>query len=255
MKELWAKYFHSMSLCAYTFADKIVTQSERNRDIQVELGADRKKTLIIPNGINADDYDCSFEDKLYGEDIVIGAIARMVPIKDIITMVEAYNIARGKISRIKLVIIGPIGEDEHYNAYVQNYITERNIPGITFAGKVDFGKYLQSLYSMDIFLLTSISEGQPLSVLEAMASGKPIVATDVGSCSEMVLGTSDKPGVAGIIVPVMNAQAAADAIIRLASDKEMRIKMGEIGRQRVREYYTIKRMKDSYIRLYETVIH
>jgi polysaccharide biosynthesis protein PelF len=138
---------------------------------------------------------------------------------------------------------------------VQNYVKERNIPDIIFTGKVSDDKYIKLLYSMDIFLLTSISEGQPLSVLEAMAYGKPAIVTDVGSCSELILGRADKPGEAGIVVPVMNQKAVADAIIRLASDRDLRIKMGEIARLRVLKDYTIKRMKDSYIRLYEAVIH
>lgn len=253
IKELWVRYFKSMSECAYYFADRIVTQHERNRDIQIGFGADRKKTMIIPNGINADDYDCSFEGRLFGEDIVVGAIARIVPIKDIITMLEAYTLAREAIPGLKLVIIGPVGEDLHYNAYIQNYIKERNLSGVIFTGKIGYGEYIHALYSFDIFLLTSISEGQPISILEAMASGKPVVATDVGSCGEMVHGTAGNDGEAGIIVPVMDPKTASDAIIRLASDMTLRKRLGEAGRRRVREYYSIDHMKDSYIRLYESV--
>lgn len=254
IKELWVKYFHSMSVCAYEFSDKIITQFERNREIELGFGADINKTAMIPNGMNVDDYMFEPQERIYGEDVVVGAIARIVPIKDIVTMIRTFEKAKVKVPKLKLVIVGPTNEDPQYNQFVMDYVEKRDIKDIIFAGKVDFSIYFKSLYSMDMFLLTSISEGQPLSILEAMASSKPIIATDVGSCSELVLGTNDDIGEAGIVAPVMDADALADAVVKLALDKELREKMGIAGRKRVREYFTIKYMGDSYRKIYLDLI-
>ncbi|AEV70399.1 GT4 family glycosyltransferase PelF [Acetivibrio clariflavus] len=252
IKELWIKYFRSMSLCAYNFADKIVSQFQRNREVQIEFGADREKTVIIPNGMNTEDYNFPEQDRIYGDDFVVGTIARIVPIKDIITLVRAFEKAQQLYDdKMRLVIVGPNDEDPQYSRYVLDYVEKRNIQNITFTGKVDYETYLKSLYSFDVFILTSISEGQPLSLLEAMASGKPAIVTDVGSCSEIVLGTFDNIGEAGIVARVMDSDALGEAIVKLAKNKDLRMKMGQAARKRVQQYYTIDYMGSSYRKLYE----
>lgn len=251
VKGLWVSYFRSMSMCAYTFADKIVTQFERNREMQIASGADIMKTMIIPNGMSVEEYSFPSQIRLYGDDVVVGAIARIVPIKDIVTMVRAFEKAKLRMPKLKLVVVGPHDEDKEYHAYVMDSVKKRNIQDIIFTGRVDNDTYMLSLHSMDIVLLTSISEGQPLSLLEAMASAKPVIATDVGSCSEIILGPGDSIGAAGIVAPVMDHDAIADAIERLAADAGLRKKFGEAGRQRVERYYTIRHMYECYRNVYE----
>lgn len=253
IKELWIKYFHSMSLCAYEFADKIVSQFERNREIQIGFGAKKEKTLIIPNGMNTDDYKFPEQERIYGDDFVVGTIARVVPIKDIITLVRSFERAQELYDKIKLVVVGPNNEDPQYSNYVLDYVKKRNIKNIIFTGKVDYETYMKSLYSFDVFILTSISEGQPLSLLEAMASGKPAIVTDVGSCSEIVLGPYDNIGEAGIVARVMDSNALGEAIVKLAKDKELRLKMGKAARKRVQQFYTIEYMGSSYRKLYDNL--
>jgi len=182
----------------------------------------------------------------------VGTIARIVPIKDIITLVRAFEKAQQLYDdKMRLVIVGPNDEDPQYSRYVLDYVEKRNIQNITFTGKVDYETYLKSLYSFDVFILTSISEGQPLSLLEAMASGKPAIVTDVGSCSEIVLGTFDNIGEAGIVARVMDSDALGEAIVKLAKNKDLRMKMGQAARKRVQQYYTIDYMGSSYRKLYE----
>ena len=254
IKELWIKYFNSMSLCAYKFADKIVSQFERNREVEIGFGAKREKTIIIPNGMNTDDYNFPQQDRIYGDDVVVGTIARVVPIKDIITLVRSFERAQELYDKIKLVIVGPNNEDPQYSNYVLDYVKKRNIQNIVFAGKVDYETYMKSLYSFDMFILTSISEGQPLSLLEAMASGKPAIVTDVGSCSEIVMGPFDNIGEAGIVARVMDSDALGEAIVKLAKDKSLRTKMGQAAKKRVQEYYTIDYMGCSYRKLYDDLV-
>lgn len=82
---------------------------------------------------------------------------------------------------------------------------------------------------MDFLILTSISEGQPLSILEGFAAKKPYIATDVGNCRGLIYGEGDGYGRAGVVVPVMNVARIAEAIVSLAADADRRKIMGEAG--------------------------
>ena len=98
--------------------------------------------------------------------------------------------------------------------------------------------------------MTSISEGQPLTVLEGFAAKKPMIATNVGNCEGLIYGESDDLGDAGIVLPVMNIGKISDAIVELASDEDRRRRMGEIGYQRVCGKYRIEYMRRTYEEIY-----
>jgi glycosyltransferase involved in cell wall biosynthesis len=103
---------------------------------------------------------------------------------------------------------------------------------------------------MDFLLLTSISEGQPLAVLEGMACSKPFITTDVGCCRELLYGFEDDFGDAGIVVPVMDYQQLGQAMLKLARDPELRKTMGENGLRRVAALYTKEQFISGYRRIY-----
>lgn len=248
-RTLWLNFYKGMSQCGYLFADKVITQFERNRKYQIDQGVDINKTCIIGNGIDLDKYKSNIGIKRE-EKIVIGAIARIVPIKDIITMLKSFEIIKKHILNIKLVIVGPSDEDENYSIFIKDFIKESKLKDVEFMGRVRLEEYKIFLEEMDIFLLTSISEGQPISVLEAMASGKPLVLTDVGSCRELIYGNDDGIGEAGIISGVMDYKSIAMGVIRLAKDKGLRNAMGSNARKRVEKSYTLEKMASKYNELY-----
>lgn len=107
---------------------------------------------------------------------------------------------------------------------------------------------------LDFTILTSLSEGQPLSVLESFAAGLPVVTTDVGSCSELILGIPpDTFGQAGYFVPPMQREKLADAMEILASSREVRLSMGKIGQMRACTYFQYHTMLSKYRDLYKEV--
>ena len=108
------------------------------------------------------------------------------------------------------------------------------------------GKYLSAA---DVLALSSISEGQPLAVLEAAAAGLPIVSTDVGSCREIIEGFEMDPvkGRGGIVVEPCNPNAMAEALATILLDDALRSTMADVMRRRVESYYH----KDRVTRLYE----
>jgi glycosyltransferase involved in cell wall biosynthesis len=122
-----------------------------------------------------------------------------------------------------------------------------NVPDIVFTGKVDTPEYYGK---MDMMLLTSISEGQPLAVMESFAAGKPVIATDVGDCKGLILGESDGFGEAGIVVPVMDVAGISAALLRLSYNQSERVQMGRNGCKRVKALYRAETMYESYRALY-----
>jgi len=248
-KEIWIEFFNKLSHIAYFSANEIITLFETNKTLQIELGCPPEKISIIPNGIDLEKFESlPPRDEASKKFINIGVVARLVPIKDIKTMLFAFDIVKTKVPNARLVILGPNDEDMEYFNECTALIKELNISDVIFEGRVDVSKYLANF---DIMLLTSISEGQPLAVLEGMAAKLPQVCTNVGSCQELLYGKSDDNlGKAGIVVPIMNIQNIADAIVELAGDEKMRLAMGQVGYERVKTYYQKAFFLNAYHELY-----
>ena len=202
---------------------------------------------MIRNGVHAE----RFENIPFKEPdgiIDIGAVVRIVPIKDIKTMLYAFSRVRAEFPDVRLHIMGPTDEDEEYYDECLQLKEDLELDNVTFTGRVNVQEYLQRI---DFTLLTSISEGQPLAVLEAMAAGRPAVTTNVGCCRELLEGVDDGFGSAGYCVPVMHQGELAEAMIALCRDGDMRRRMGENGKKRVQALYRHEQMIDHYLDAYK----
>ncbi|KQX66377.1 MULTISPECIES: GT4 family glycosyltransferase PelF [unclassified Paenibacillus] len=245
-KDVWIEYFYNLSNCAYSYTDKVISLFNRNKEIQEELGCDGNKITIIPNGVQSSDYD-SLQQKENDTEISIGAVVRIVPIKDIKTMIQSFALVKHTISNAKFYIFGPIDEDEEYYEECQQLVQELGTEDIIFTGSINVREYIGK---MDILVLTSISEGQPLAVLEGLAASKPFVTTDVGSCRELLYGNQDDFGPAGIVEPVMHYEKLGLAIISLCQNKQLREQMGLNGKRRVSAIYSRDRFIEGYRNIY-----
>ena len=105
------------------------------------------------------------------------------------------------------------------------------------------------LPSLSLFTLSSITEGISMTILEAMACGVPIVATDVGGNCEIV-----QPPECGMIVPARDPRALADAYLALLRDPQRRTQMGRAGRRRIMEHFSLQKMVADYAHLYEALL-
>ena len=248
-KGIWIDQFKKMSLVAYEKADLVTSLYGHARELQLELGCPEDKTVIIPNGIDVEKYETipgkTEEDEGYFN---IGAILRVAPIKDVKTMIQAFSFAKSKVNNLRLWIMGPFNEDKEYADECFELVDALGVKDIKFTGRIDVSEYLGR---MDCTILTSISEGQPLTILEGFAARKPVIATDVGNCRELIYGSEDDDfGPAGILTHIMNTQEIANAMIDMASNDEMRMKMGEAGYNRVHKKYRIDQMRDCYREIY-----
>lgn len=248
-KKMWIQFFYFISTGVYQYADLIISLFQKSRSIQMELGASSSKTLIIPNGVDPDLFNFSCETK---KGVNIGAVLRIVPIKDIKTLIRAFKIVQDQLPYAKLFIIGSGEEDFAYYLECRQLVELLNLSDkIRFTGQVDIKEHLDY---MDVLVLTSISEGQPLVMLEGMASGIPFVATDVGSCRELLEGfPDDQIGPAGIVTQPVSPEETAKAIITLLTNRESRRQMGLNARKRIEKYYTQEQFIDNYREAYASV--
>lgn len=247
-KDEWIYFFYSLAGLSYQVADKVLTLFYRNAQIEKELGCDENKIQIIPNGIDIDQYIDIERTREEDGTIYIGAIARVVPIKDIKTMISAFSQAKVQVPNIKLYIMGPTDEDEEYYNACVSMIRDFNISDVVFTGTVDIKEYIGN---MDILLLSSISEGQPLAILEGFACKKPFITTKVGSCKELIYGKDDEFGEAGMVVPIMGDTQMADAMVKLVQNQSLREKMGQNGFNRVRYLYRLDTFINEYKKIYQ----
>lgn len=247
-KNIWIEQFKKMSLAAYSRANLVTSLYEHAKSLQIELGCPEERTRVTPNGIDTGRFE-GIEGKK-GEEfdwIQIGAVLRVTPIKDVKTMIQAFAFAKKKLPSLRLYIMGPCDEDEEYAKECFELVETLQVRDVIFTGRVDVREYLGR---MDMTVLTSISEGQPLTILESFAAHKPVIATDVGNCRELIYGHEDSYGQAGILTHIMNLEEISDAMITLAKNCEMRQKMGENGYARVMGKYRIEDMKHTYYEIY-----
>ncbi len=249
LRDMWIDSINNFSRLCYEASDKIITLFAGNQKPQLEDGADRNKMMIIPNGVDVKRFAALSHPR--HEAPSIGLIGRVVPIKDVKTFIRAVGLLRQSLPDIKAYIIGPINEDAEYYQECVNLVQLMGLDRtIQFTGQVKVDEYLPVL---DLVVLTSISEAQPLVVLEAGAAGIPIVATDVGACREIVEGTpeeSPKLGVGGIVTPLASPAATADAIFTLLSDKAMYDAASQAISTRTAQYYNETIQQLAYRNLY-----
>lgn len=245
-KNLWINYFYSLARLSYQKASQVFSLFEKNRQIQISLGCAAEKISIIPNGIDIRRFAGADITEARGP-LTVGAVVRVVPVKDLVTMLRSFSLVKRALPDAHFLIVGPTDENREYYEECLKVVENLELSDVTFTGNVQIDPYLNQI---DILVLSSISEGQPLAMLEGMASRKPFVTTDVGSCRELLYGSGDAIGQAGIIVPMMDFVEMSRAIVRLACDNQLRTEMGNNGYQRVAQFYTLDRLIENYREVY-----
>lgn len=249
-KHTWIDFFAGMARVAYDKADRIISLFQGAKELQVIAGAPKEKCSVIPNGIKMSRFAHIKPIADDGHPLTLGGVIRVVPIKDIKTMIYAFEVVKRRRPEARLYLIGPTDEDPDYYKECLDIISSINCPDIEFVGRVDVAEWYEKL---DVVLLSSVSEGQPFVLLEGMASRRPCVATNVGSCRELLEGNDDGFGMAGEIVPAMNPNLMAKAILRIAADRDALRSMADNGYRRVERFYQEKDFLEAYRNLYEEV--
>ncbi|MCL6635160.1 MAG: glycosyltransferase family 4 protein [Peptococcaceae bacterium] len=242
----------------YTWAERLagavstkvvcVSQSDLAKGRSLGLAPDGR-LCVIYNGLPEPE---KREGALRGElgikkdDIIIGTVARLAPQKDPLFLLEVarrlaacFERGPGKGS-LYFVIIG----DGPLRGECEAFIREHGLAGRVFllGAREDAASLMPDF---DVFALFSRWEGLPLTIIEAMLAGVPVVASDVGGVGELVVG-----GETGYLIEGLDPQAAERALVRLLADGDLRRRMGEAGRKRAREKFSLAEMLRRYRELY-----
>ncbi|MBF0499008.1 MAG: GT4 family glycosyltransferase PelF [Candidatus Riflebacteria bacterium] len=256
-KRMWMSYFQTIGLWTYQASDRIITLNQGNYDAQIILGAVPEKLEIIPNGISMEAFlDLRSSASPSPHAFRVGFIGRVVMIKDVRTFLRAAKIVLMEYPDAMFSVIGPLDEEPEYAEEMQALTHMLRIENrVEFLGKQNVREYFPKL---DVNVLTSISEAQPLTLLEGMAAGLPCVATDVGSCRELIFGCDQADrelGECGIITSLRSPAQTAQAIIDICTNPPRYQKMVQAGKTRVKTYYQEKDIYGRYRRLYEDLGH
>jgi polysaccharide biosynthesis protein PelF len=252
LKDFWTDTFTNYSRLCYEAASEIVTLYEGNHAYQLMDGASQDKLRLIPNGIDFDLYT-GIERKEHPPTVAL--IGRVVSIKDIKTYIKAIHRLKKAVPDLKAYILGPTDEEPDYAEECFEMIEHLGLKDtLELPGKVNIKDYFGII---DVITLTSISEAQPLVILEAGAAGIPVVATDVGACREMITGASNEQpnlGAGGAVVPLGSPAAVADALAKLLTDKKYYEACSSSIAERVKHYYRKADQHKSYSDLYRNLI-
>lgn len=251
LKALWTNAFAAYSQTAYTSASKITTLYRGNQDMQIRDGASASKLQVIANGIDVTRFS-KIVRQAGRKRPCVALIGRVVPIKDIKTYIRAVRILADSIPNLEALVLGPDDEDIQYARECREMIQQLNLAAnLTLTGRVKLDEFMPRI---DLNVLTSVSEAQPLVILEAGAAGIPSVSTDVGCCSELLLGIeNEKPayGEGGIITPLANPTAIAIAMQSLLTNPARLQAAGQAMQQRVKALYNKVVIDQRYRQLYE----
>ncbi len=257
LKEMWTKFFVSLGRLTYDAADLIITLFNGNQKLQHDLGADPNKTIIVPNGVKLDVFMPLLEKRTPrgSRPRRVGFVGRVVPIKDVKHLIKACAMVAEALKDVEFWVVGPTEEDPAYFEECKELVEMLGLEKLTFTGSQDVKKIYPEI---DILVLTSVSEGQPLSVLEAAAAGVPTVSTDVGACRELIeggLSEEDRAiGPAGAVTPMGDAKATAQAIIELLEHPDLLDRMSVAGVRRAERYYGEKAMLERYHEIYSKYV-
>ena len=255
MRTLWIRFFERIGRLVYDHADNIIALYDGNRQRQIKDGAQAVRTQVIPNGIDLPKWTAALQARPEGMLPVVGLIGRVVPIKDVKTFIRAM---RGVVSAMPDVqgwIVGPEEEDPAYVSECRSLVASLGLEdNVLFLG---FQSIQNILPQLGLMVLTSISEAQPLVILEAWAAGIPVISSDVGSCRELIEGgvAEDRDlGLGGEVVAIADPQATSQAILGLLRSPGRWQAAQASGLQRVHRYYGENLMFERYRALYRAAM-
>jgi glycosyltransferase involved in cell wall biosynthesis len=238
-----------MSRWKYRQVDCFICASEAIRQMLVADGVPEARTVTVHEGIDLDRVTTAPRANLHEELFlphqapVVGNVAALVPHKGQRHLVEAAALVVRKVPDARFVVAGEGELRQSLERQIREHRLEKHV---FLAG---FRPDVLSLHkAFDIFVMSSITEGLGTSLLDAMAAGKPIVATATGGIPEVV-----DDGVTGFLVQPRDNRGMADAIVKLLKDDDLRQRMGLAGLKRARERFSADRMLRETLRVYQRV--
>ena len=243
VRSIMLRFFKRLTWAGYQIANAIAPGSEYNRQWLEANGAAPERIHPIYNGVDAANFITSHSEPDHPTLVWLG---RIDPLKDVETLIRSFAKVREALPAARLRIFGSASAENQ--SYLDRCVALRD--SLDLAGAATFegraASVVDAYHSGHIVLLTSISEGFPYTLIEAMAAGKPTVATDVG-------GVREATGDAGFIVPPQNPEKTAEACLLLLSDPGLRQTLGHAARTRILSMFTLEQSLAIFGDLYREV--
>ena len=249
LDEDWRTYLYGVvDRCVLRSFPRVIAVSDEVRQRLLEAGVPKERIRIIPNGLDLRRFtiDRSPDPADWSQDrpAIIGMVARLSAEKGVDIFLRAAAQVVRTISYAKFVVVGNGPDREELEALIDQ-LRLRHVVSMLGRRNDMPAQYA----SFDLLVSASRKEGLPIAILEAMASGLPLVATAVGDVHNVV-----RNGETGILLPANDPGALASAIVDLLRDREKRRRLGFGARQLVESQYSADRMSNEYLDTYEDAV-
>jgi glycosyltransferase involved in cell wall biosynthesis len=231
------------------FTDIILSQSQEDVKTIINKKIIKKNKIFwISNGVNLKKFNTSFNENLkkslgfQPKDKIIIFVGRLTKEKGAEDLLNSMKKISREIPTAKLLIVGEKFKDERKKIDETKFF-KKNIISVGYREDIP-----QILSISDVFVLPSHREGMPRSIIEAMASGKPVVATNIRGCREEVVHNET-----GFIVSLKDSDALAKAVITILSDEELAKKMGIAGKKRAWELFDEEKVLEREMIVYKEI--
>lgn len=221
-----------------SLASKIICVSEYDRQIAIGTGMDSRRLTVVRNGV-MDEAVSSTKHKQDRQAVKIAMVARFAPQKDHYTVIKAMK----KLKGAELILIGDGSLSKQVETWLREFDIESRVKLLGFRNDIP-----AILSQVDILALISNWEGLPLSIVEGMRAGLPVVASDVGGVKEAVAD-----GKTGYLIPRKDSETLALRLQQLVKNKELRQQMGQAGRQKYEAEFRFERMYSQTVAVYQAL--
>lgn len=239
VKQVLLTFYRRLSEAGYAAAELIAPVNVFNQRWEVYGGADPDRIVTAYNGVDPQSF-IEFPEPAVP---TIGWVGRIDPLKDLDTLVRGFATFRDKSPTCKLRLFGPVpAGNEGYARHIRDLVDQVGLSdAVTFEGPVS--PVSAAYRASSVVALTSISEGLPYTVIEAMMSWRATVSSDVGGVAEVV-------GDTGLLFPARDPEEFSRACLTLMSDTSMRSSMATAGRVRATGMFDLDRMLSSFDSMY-----
>lgn len=236
VKAALLRFHRALAKLAYSEAALVAPVSGFNRRWAERHGADPARIAVIPNGVDPGRF-APLDDE--PAEPTITWVGRIDPLKDLETLIRAFGYVRAWLPKARLHLAGPVpAGNEEYAATCRKLAADLQVAdAVTFAGPVACSR--DAFAAGHVVALSSVSEGMPYTVIEAMMCGRATVSTDVGGVAEAV-------GDTGLVVPPRDPRAFANACLELLTDPAQRADLARRARARALNEYTLDRCLSTY---------
>ncbi|MFH8495037.1 GT4 family glycosyltransferase PelF [Streptomyces coeruleorubidus] len=241
VKAFMLGFYRELNSYGYRAADLITPCNQYNRRWEERGGADADRIRTVYNGVDPAAFPHAGPEPGVP---TLSWCGRIDPIKDLETLIRAYAMVRAEIPATRLRLFGPVPPGgEAYRTRLEKLAAELGVTdGLTFEGRIT--EVWRAYAAGHLVMLSSISEGFPFSIIEAMSCGRTTVSTDVGGVREAV-------GDTGLVVPPREPEKMAAAALTLLKDDQGRLELGQLSRQRVIDRFTLRRSVDAFRTIYK----